>query len=56
MDSEVPFTLFTPQAFKGEGYHVSEARMEAYPEANDLWEAVEEDYEDPPLPANPTMP
>lgn len=24
-------------------------------EANDLWEAVEEDYEVPPLPANPTM-
>ncbi|KAK5840344.1 hypothetical protein PVK06_009238 [Gossypium arboreum] len=24
-------------------------------EANDLWEAVEEDYKDPSLPANPTM-
>ena len=25
------------------------------PQANDLWEAVEEDYEVPPLPENPTM-
>ena len=29
--------------------------MEAHLQANDLWEAVEEDYEVPPLPANPTM-
>ena len=31
------------------------ARMEALLEANDIWEAVEEDYEVPPLPANQTM-
>nr|KYP43259.1 hypothetical protein KK1_035314 [Cajanus cajan] len=29
--------------------------MEAHLEANDLWEAVEEDYDVPPLPTNPTM-
>ena len=29
--------------------------METYLEALDLWEAVEEDYEVPPLPANPTI-
>ena len=29
--------------------------MEAHLQANDLWEAVEEDYEVPPLPENPTM-
>ena len=29
--------------------------MEAYLEALDLWEAVEEDYEVPALPGNPTM-
>ena len=29
--------------------------MEAYLEANDLWEVVEEDYEIPPLPDNPTL-
>ncbi|XP_057999165.1 uncharacterized protein LOC131177990 [Hevea brasiliensis] len=29
--------------------------MEAYMDACDLWEAVEEDYEIPPLPGNPTL-
>lgn len=29
--------------------------MEAHLEANDLWEAVEEDYVVPPLPNNPTL-
>ena len=55
MDSETPFTALAPPVFKGEGYHVWAARMETHMEANDLWEAVEEDYEVPPLPANPTM-
>lgn len=30
-------------------------RMKTYLEALDLWELVEEDYEVPPLPANPTV-
>ena len=55
MDSETPFTALAPPVFNGEGYHVWAARMEAHMEANDLWEAVEEDYEVAPLPANPTM-
>ena len=29
--------------------------MGAHLQANDLWEAVEEDYEVPPLPENPSM-
>ena len=29
--------------------------METYLEALDLWEPIEEDYEVPPLPANPTV-
>ena len=29
--------------------------METYLEALDLWEAIEEDYEVPPLPANPIV-
>ena len=29
-------------------------RMETYLEVLDLWEAMREDYEVPPLPANPT--
>ena len=53
--SETPFTALAPPVFTGEGYHIWAARMEAHLEANDLWEAVEEDYEVPPLPTNPTM-
>ena len=41
--------------FNGENFHIWAARMEAHLLANDLWEAVEEDYEVPPLPENPTM-
>ena len=55
MDSETPFTALAPPMFNGENYHIWAARMEAHLEANDLWEAIEEDYEVPPLPANPTM-
>ncbi|XP_047271524.1 cytochrome P450 734A4-like isoform X2 [Capsicum annuum] len=52
---ETPFTALAPPVFKGEGYHVWAVRVEAYMEANDLWETVEEDYEVPPLPENSTM-
>ena len=30
-------------------------RMETYLEVLDMWEAIEEDYEVPPLPTNPTI-
>ncbi|PHT67897.1 hypothetical protein T459_27384 [Capsicum annuum] len=52
---QTPFTAVAPPVFKGEGYHVWDERMEAHIEANDPWEALEEDYEVPPLPINPTM-
>ena len=55
MDSEAPFTALAPPIFNGEDYYVWAARMEAYLEAHDLWEAMEEDYEVPPLSENPTM-
>ena len=55
MDSETPFTVLAPPVFDGENYLIWAARMEAYLEANDLWEAVEEDYEVLPLPNNPTV-
>ncbi|XP_010523563.1 PREDICTED: uncharacterized protein LOC104801877 [Tarenaya hassleriana] len=41
--------------FNGDNYPVWAARMQAYLEGMDLWEAVEEDYEIPPLTANPTV-
>lgn len=48
MDLETPFTVLAPHIFKGEGYYVRAASMKAYMEADDLWEAVKEDYEVPP--------
>jgi len=41
--------------FEGENYHLWATRMEAYLDAHDLWEAVEDDYEVEPLPDNPTL-
>ena len=51
MDSKTLYTTLAPPVFDGDNYQIWEARMEA----NDLWEAVEEDYEVLPLPTNPTM-
>ena len=55
MDSETPYKALPLPVFDGENYHIWAARMEAYLEANDLWEAVEEDYEVLLLSDNPTM-
>ncbi|KAK2434095.1 hypothetical protein QL285_019281 [Trifolium repens] len=41
--------------FEGENYHLWATRMEAYLDANDLWEAVEDEYVVDPLPDNPTI-
>ena len=55
MDSKTLYTTLASPMFDGDNYHIWAARIEAHLEANDLWEAVEEDYEVFPLPANPTM-
>src|ERR1044072_9347850 len=55
MDSATPYTALAPPVFNGDNYHIWAARVEAHLEANDLWEAVEEDYEVLPLPNNPTQ-
>ena len=55
MDFETPFTTLAPPVFKGKNYKLWASRMKAHLEANDLWEAVEEDYEVIPLTDNPTM-
>lgn len=55
MDSETSYKALPLPVFDGENYHIWAARIEAYLEANDLWEAVEEDYEVLPLSDNPTM-
>lgn len=55
MDAESNFSKVAPPVFDGENYDLWAVKMEAYLEALDLWEAIEEDYEVVPLPANPTM-
>ncbi|KAA0033140.1 Retrovirus-related Pol polyprotein from transposon TNT 1-94 [Cucumis melo var. makuwa] len=49
------FSSISPSIFDGDNYQVWAVRMEAYMEALDIWEAVEEDYVIPALPDNPTM-
>ena len=55
MDNEASFSHISSPIFNGENYQLWAVRMETYLEALDLWEAVEEDYEIPPLPTNPTL-
>ncbi|WMV09043.1 hypothetical protein MTR67_002428 [Solanum verrucosum] len=52
---QTPFTALAPPVFKGECYHVLPVRMKVDMEANDLWEAIDEDNEVPPLLANHIM-
>jgi len=51
MNSQTPYTALAPPVFDGDNFQIWAARMEA----NDLWEAVEEDYEVLPLPTNPSV-
>jgi hypothetical protein len=55
MDAGTNFSQIAPPIFDGESYDLWAVRMEAYLEALDLWQAVEEDYDVPPLGENPTM-
>ena len=55
MEGEANFSAIAPTTFDGTNYQMWAVGMETYLEALDLWEAVEEDYEVPELPANPTM-
>ena len=45
----------SPILFDGTNYQVWIVRMEAYLDANDQWEAIENEYEVLPLPDNQTM-
>jgi len=55
MEAESSFSVMAPPVFNGDNYQIWAVRMETYLDAMDMWEAVEEDYEVPPLPNNPTM-
>ncbi|XP_027338134.1 uncharacterized protein LOC113852077 [Abrus precatorius] len=52
MQSDNP--VITLPIYEGENYHLWAIRMEAFLDASDLWEAIEEDYEVGQLPKNPT--
>ncbi|PKI36752.1 hypothetical protein CRG98_042854 [Punica granatum] len=49
------FFAMAPPMFDGENYQAWVVKMAPYMEGNDLWEAVEQDYQVTPLPDNPTM-
>ena len=55
MQSEISLSSLAPPIFEGENYHIWAIKIESCLEAADVWKAVEEDYEIPPLPQNPTM-
>ena len=55
MEAEASFSSIAPLMFDGDNYQIWAVRKETYLEPLDLWEAVEEDYEIPALPNNPTM-
>ena len=50
--SSIPISL---PLFDGKHYHLWAVRMEAYLDVCDLWEAVEDVYEVPPLLDNPMV-
>ncbi|XP_017408059.1 uncharacterized protein LOC108320963 [Vigna angularis] len=55
MDSKTSFSQATLPIFNGENYDLWAVKMEAYLEALDLWEVIEENYEILLLPDNPTV-
>lgn len=57
MESELSssFTSISPLVFDRINYQMWAVKMEAYLDANDLWEAVEREYEVSQLPENPTV-
>lgn len=55
METETTISHVIPPIFYGDNYQAWAIRMTVHLEALDLWEAVEEDYNIPPLPANPTI-
>ena len=54
-DTKSSFNHVAPPVFDGQNFQAWADRMTIYLDALDLWEVVEEDYDIPPLPANPTV-
>ncbi|PKI50054.1 hypothetical protein CRG98_029554 [Punica granatum] len=49
------FSVMAPPVFDGENYQAWTVKIIPFMEGSDMWEAVETDYEIPPLPNNPTL-
>ncbi|XP_040938122.1 uncharacterized protein [Gossypium hirsutum] len=49
------FTLPLPPVFAGENYYIWVVKMKIYLQAQDLWSVVKNDFEPPPLRANPII-
>ncbi|XP_055822004.1 uncharacterized protein LOC129890483 [Solanum dulcamara] len=55
MDAKASFSPIASPVFDGDNYQIWVVRMETYLDTLDLWEAVEEGYDIPSLPHNPTI-
>jgi len=55
MEVKASFSHVTPHIFDGENYRLLDVKIKTYLESLDLWEALKEDYDVPPLPNNPTI-
>ncbi|XP_047177535.1 uncharacterized protein LOC124844612, partial [Vigna umbellata] len=55
MESQTSFTTVSVPVFDGQNYQMWAVKLEAYLDVNDVWEAVEEEYEVSLLPDNPTI-
>ena len=55
MEGDSSFSAMAPLVCSGYNYTIWAVRMEAYLDAVDLWEVVEDDYDVPLLSDNPTM-
>ena len=55
MEVDASLSAIAPSVFDGTNYQMWDVQMETHLEALDLWEAVEEEYDVPVLPENPTV-
>lgn len=55
MNSKISFTTTSSPVFDGINYQVWDVRMKAYLDANNIWNAVEQEYETQPLLDDPII-
>lgn len=55
MNSKISFTTTSSPVFDGINYQAWDVRMKAYLDANNIWNAVEQEYETQPLLDDPII-